>query len=344
MYSWVFNSIQKEKNKENNVKQTKRILTIASLTLATAGLGWAQAGSPPPLPPTPDSGFQFIKVHMYTEEEDAALLKLYDGLRESDVIDALDAVGLKEVTMMDQRIRPLWRDEQHMTHRIHGVAVTVHVVPAQAGEPQFNNEADALKWQGVNGGLPADAGRWQPPADQQINNGPRAGSGWQMEIHKGSVLVLQDEAKDNGFCGSNNGATMMGQGLVGMVGDAGVCRDTDEMVLTHIPVYQDPARSPRGINQGREWLESYNSPVVVGGVLVMPGDVIVADYDGVAVVPRAKAVQVARIARWIFEDDEYKRGKIYDKNGWPRDWTVQGHQTPPSPDGVPIPNDSIPKK
>jgi regulator of RNase E activity RraA len=83
---------------------------------------------------------------------------------------------------------------------------------------------------------------------------------------------------------------------------------------------------------------------VVGGVLVMPGDVIVADYDGVAVVPRAKAVQVARIARWIFEDDEYKRGKIYDKNGWPRDWTVQGHQTPPSPDGVPIPNDSIPKK
>src|ERR1035437_9871159 len=178
MYSWVFNSIQKEKNKENNVKKTKRILTIASLTLATAGLGWAQAGSPPPPHPTPDSGFQFIKVHMYTEEEDAALLKLYDGLRESDVIDALDAVGLKEVTMMDQRIRPLWRDE-----------------------PQFNNEADALKWQGVNGGLPADAGRWQPPADQQINNGPRAESGWQMEIHKGSVLVLQDEAKDNGFCG-----------------------------------------------------------------------------------------------------------------------------------------------
>src|ERR1035437_5826612 len=105
---------------------------------------------------------------MYTEEKDAALLQLYDGLRESDVIDALDAVGLKEVTMMDQRIRPLWRDEQHMTHRIHGVAVTVHVVPAQAGEPQFNNEADALKWQGVNGGLPADAGRWQRSEERRV--------------------------------------------------------------------------------------------------------------------------------------------------------------------------------
>lgn len=69
-------------------------------------------------------------------------------------------------------------------------------------------------------------------------------------------------------------------------------------------------------------LESYNQPVVVGNVLVMPGDVINADSDGVAVVPRAKAEQVAEIARRIFEDDEVKRGKIYDSTGKPRDWTV----------------------
>jgi regulator of RNase E activity RraA len=302
-------------------------------------MGWAQSSSTS----SPETGYQFLKVHQYTAEEDAALLKLYDGLRESDVIDALDAVGLKEVTMMDPAIRPLWRDEQHMTHRIHGIAFTVHVVPAQAGEPQFNDEATALKWQGVNGGMSEADGRWDPPADMQAVTDPKILSGWYTQIRKGQIFVLQDEAKDNGFCGSNMASTLTGLGMVGMVGDA-VCRDTDEMVLTHIPVYQNPAKSPRGINQGRQWMESYGTPVVVGGVLVMPGDVIVADYDGVAVVPRAKAVQVAAIARWIFEDDEYKRGKIYDKNGWPRDWTVQGHQTPPSPDGVPIPNETFPKK
>src|SRR5215472_4113113 len=102
-----------------------------------------------------------------------------------------------------------------------------------------------------------------------------------------------------------------------------------------IPLYQDPMLALRGINQGRIWMESYNQPVVVGHVLVMPGDIITADSDGVAVVPRAKAEQVAEIARWIFEDDEIKRGKIYDGAGRKRDWTVEGHVAPPPPSDKP---------
>jgi regulator of RNase E activity RraA len=108
------------------------------------------------------------------------------------------------------------------------------------------------------------------------------------------------------------------------------------MILTRIPVYQDPMLAPRGINQGRMWMESYNNPVVVGGVLVMPGDVIVADSDGVAAVPRAKAEQVAEIARWIYEDDEVKRARIYDSIKRPRDWTVEGHTNPPPPSDKPL--------
>jgi regulator of RNase E activity RraA len=84
------------------------------------------------------------------------------------------------------------------------------------------------------------------------------------------------------------------------------------------------------------WTESYNQPVAVGHVLVMPGDIIVADSDGVAVVPRAQAEQVGKIARWIYEDDEVARGKIFDRIGRPRDWTVQGHTEPPPPSKEPI--------
>jgi hypothetical protein len=64
--------------------------------------------------------------------------------------------------------------------------------------------------------------------------------------------------------------------------------------------------------------------------------VVVADSDGVAVVPRAKAEQVAGIGRWIYEDDEVKRGKIYDSIKMPRDWTVEGHTQPPPPSDAPI--------
>ena len=127
---------------------------------------------------------------------------------------------------------------------------------------------------------------------------------------------------------------MTGRGLRGMVGNA-VCRDNDEIILTSIPVYQDPMQAPRGINQGRMWIESYNQPVVVGHVLVMPGDMIAADSDGVVVV-RGRAEKVAEIGRWIFEDDEVKRGKIYDSTGRPRDWTVQGHTEPPAPTDKPL--------
>ena len=308
---------------------TKHIFKIASLALTMTTVGWAQSNTPNTVP----YSHQYLKVHQYTAEQDAQVLKLYDGLRVSDVIDALDAENLHEVTMMDPHIRPLWRDNVHFTHRIHGIAMTVRLVPAQAIAPHFSNESDALKWQGLDGGL--TNGRWQLPADIKADEG-RAPN-YSSLIHKGTVLVVDGEAKDNGMCGSNDGLAWTKLGLVGFVGEA-VCRDTDELTLTRIPVYQDPMKSPRGINQGRMWVESYNQPVVVGGVLVMPGDVIVADNDGVAVVPRAYAKQVADMARDIFEDDEVKRGKIYDHLGRPRDWTVQGHTEPAPVPATPILN------
>ncbi len=297
----------------------------AALLIIGGVMAWGQANQPAPPP-----SHQFLKVHQYSAEEDAKMLQLYDGLRVADVIDGLDAVGLPEVTMMDKRIRPLWRDEEKITHRIHGIALTVRLVPAQATAREFKSHADERVW---------ETGEWGPPAEMRApgDKGVDPGEGYAFLglIRPGSILVVDGAAKDNGFCGSNVGLLMAGKGLRGLVGNA-VCRDTDELTLTRIPVYQDPMEAPRGINQGRMWVESYNQPIVSGGVLVMPGDVIVADNDGVAVVPRRVADQVAEIAGWIFHDDEIKRGKIYDNIGRPRDWTVLGHKEPPPPSDKPI--------
>ena len=293
----------------------------AALLLFGGVMAWGQANQAPASPPT----HQYLKVHTYTSEEDSRMLQLYEGLRVADVIDALDAVGLPEVTMMDKHIRPLWRDEQKITHRIHGIALTVRLVPAQATAREFKSHADERVW---------ETREWGPPTEMRTDTGAR-GPSYMGLIHPGTVLVVEGNAHDNGFCGSNNALSMVGRGLRGLVGNA-VCRDTDELTLTRVPVYQNPMEAPRGINQGRMWMESYNEPVVVGGVLVMPGDIIVADNDGVAVVPRAKGEEVAGIARWIFEDDEVKRGKIYDSVGRPRDWTVQGHTEPAPPTDTPI--------
>jgi regulator of RNase E activity RraA len=279
--------------------------------------GAVAAGQPAP-------SAQYLKARVYTADEDARVLKLYDGLRVCDVVDALDVVGLQGITIMDRNIRPLWHDEHKFAHRIHGIALTIRLVPAQESSPKFRSHAAERTW---------EARGWGPPPELRVEGSPRGG--FNALIREGTVLVVDNQAVDNGFCGSNNSLAMTGRGLSGLVGNA-ICRDNDELILTRIPVYQDPMLAPRGINQGRMWMESYNQPVVVGHVLVMPGDVITADSDGVAVVPRAKAEQVAEIARWIFEDDEVKRGKIYDSAGRNRDWTVEGHKAPPPPGDRPL--------
>jgi regulator of RNase E activity RraA len=282
----------------------------AVLFLCGAVLAWGQASQP-----AQPYSKQYLKVQRYSAEDDSKILKLYEGLRVCDVVDALDVVGLQDITIMDRDIRPLWRDEQKFAHRIWGIAMTVRLVPAQEAAPRFASHADERVWEA----------NWYNTKSAEFA----------PLVKPGTILVVDNQARDDGFCGSNMGLALFGQGLRGLVGNE-VCRDNDEMILSRIPVYQEGLRAPRGINPGRMWSESYNEPIAVGHVLVMPGDVIVADSDGVAVVPRAQAEQVAGIARWIFEDDEVARGKIYDRIKKPRDWTVTGHTEPPPPAKDPI--------
>jgi regulator of RNase E activity RraA len=98
-------------------------------------------------------------------------------------------------------------------------------------------------------------------------------------------------------------------------------RDTDEIAIQKVPLYL--RKKGRGIRPGRNELESVNRPVVIGGVLVCPGDVVVADGDGVIIVPRKVANEVAHFARAILDKDKEGRKNLYESLGRPLDKTVK---------------------
>lgn len=103
----------------------------------------------------------------------------------------------------------------------------------------------------------------------------------------------------------------------------GSVRDTDEIIKQDIPLYYDLLQRGQGIRPGRNELESVQEPVEVGGVLVRPGDVVVADGDGVIVVPRQVAVPIAKAARRVKKSDQQARRRLYEQLGHPLDETVQ---------------------
>ena len=257
-----------------------------------------------PLPDTEAlrAGTHFLKTRVFTPEEDAKILKAFEGLRVADVCDGMDAFGLQNVGLMDPEIHPLWRDTQTFAHRFVGIAVTVRYVPTQqppAGKRSFE---DYDKW----------AGEWY---------GERSSEPFQALLRPGSALVIDDAPNaDVGSIGSNNIMSWKTRGCVGVVTNA-TARDTDEVITEKIPLYLRHAG--RGIRPGRNEVESVNCPLVVGGVLVMPGDVIVADGDGVLVVPRDQALAVAVYARGILTGDKAGRRKLYEQLGLPADKSVK---------------------
>src|SRR6516164_7585356 len=72
-----------------------------------------------------NKGAVLLKHKDYSKEDPMPLVHKYEGLRVSDVLDALQAIGIQDITLMDKSIRPLWKDTtEKATHRIYGVAVT----------------------------------------------------------------------------------------------------------------------------------------------------------------------------------------------------------------------------
>ena len=248
-----------------------------------------------------EKGVSFIDTETYSQEENLKLLKLYDDLRVADVSDGMDKVGLPNTGLVDPAIHPHWTDYENLSHIIRGIAVTARYVPTQRPmRPEPGQDFD--QWVGHFYSTYSD-------------------EAFAKVIQEGSVVVLDDvEGKDIGSIGSNNIMIWKRAGAVGVVTDA-ASRDVDEIAIQQVPLYL--REKGRGIRPGRNELESVNMPVVIGGVLVRPGDVVVADGDGVVVVPRKVAREVAEYAHGVLEKDKEGRRKLYESLGIPLDQTVK---------------------
>ncbi len=247
-------------------------------------------------------GRNFIETKVYSEQEDRELLKRFEGLRVADVSDGMDKVGLANVGLMSPEIHAAWKDTKQYKHRFIGIAVTARYVPTN------DPPAPAMETEAFD--------KWVGRTYSEVTPEP-----FVPLIREGTALVIDDaETRDVGSIGSNNIMGWKLRGCVGVVTDA-TARDTDEVATEEMPLY---FRHPgRGIRPGRNEIESVNRPIECGGVLVMPGDVIVADGDGVICVPREKAKEVADYARATMDGDKAGRRNLYKRLGLPEDASVR---------------------
>ncbi|WP_373493809.1 RraA family protein [Aquiflexum sp.] len=240
---------------------------------------------------------------------DEVLIALYKGARVTDVVDGLVTVGYMDVGVMDPKIAPLWKDVETMSHRFSGIAVTVRYGPTNrpmhpgADLTKPENYEEYRKWRGM----------WY----SQLSSEP-----FQQYIKPGTVVVMDNkDDNDTGSTGSKNIMDWQEKGAVGLVAAGGV-RDIDEVIRQKNPVYMNYFERGRGERIGRNEFIDAQRPVVVGGCLIYPGDVIVADGDGVVVVPRRVAVRVGQIAYMELVDDMKGRKELYEKTGRELDETV----------------------
>ena len=231
------------------------------------------------------------------DKERSDILDAYNSLRVADVRDGLDTMMMHHVGSMSPEIRPLFRA------RAVGIARTARYLPYDGTIPTMTPD-EYWEWVG-----------WYYAEVCQYT--------WMDDIEPGDFVVIDASGVDAGLMGSENTLTGLRRGAVAYVSSGGV-RDTDEVILQKVPFWSRMISQSMG--QGRLRYDAQDVPVIVGGLTVHPGDVVVADGDGVIVVPRAIALEVAKHADAEHRRDMVSRRRHYDALGMQPDETVAGEE------------------
>ena len=123
----------------------------------------------------------------------------------------------------------------------------------------------------------------------------------------GDVLVVAPTSEStDGMFGELLGVSCRAHGIVGLVVDAGV-RDTADLTAMQFPVW---AKCVSAQGTVKASAGSVNVPIVCAGAIVNPGDVVVGDADGVVVVPRQTAAEIAKLGEQRRAKEEKTRERL----------------------------------